>query len=311
VSRRDGPPNASALPLVTIVSPSLNQGPYIETAIESVLTQDYPRLEYMVVDGGSTDGTIETLRRYGDRLRWVSERDEGQAAAINRGFALGSGEILAWLNCDDYYEKGAVSRVVDCILHRPELMLIYGAARYVDAHGRDLGPCPEVEPFDLERLVHYGDIIAQPAAFFRRKAFEAVSGLDEALHWALDYDLWIRIGRRFPVLYVDELLACYRLTGANKTTRGGRARFDEIAAVGRRHGAGGLPTAFRIEQLAGAIRDAPSLFRQARWSEAFRTVARGIGDVLSSTRAVRALLGALLRRLSLSGSPRPRAGAPR
>jgi len=197
VPRPAGHSDASSLPLVTIVSPSLNQGQYIEEAIRSVLAQDYPRIEYIVVDGGSKDGTIQALKRFGDGLRWISEPDTGQAAAINKGLAMGSGEILAWLNCDDYYEAGAVSRVVRHFVDRPDLMLVYGDARFVDAGGRDLGPCRQVEPFDLDRLRLYSDFIVQPAAFFRREAFEAVSGLDETLHWAMDYDLWIKIGRRF------------------------------------------------------------------------------------------------------------------
>lgn len=308
--RPAGHSDASPLPLVTIVSPSLNQGQYIEEAIRSVLAQDYPRIEYIVVDGGSTDGTIQTLERYGDGLRWISEPDAGQAAAVNKGLAMGSGEILAWLNCDDYYEADTVPRAVRQFLDRPDLMLVYGDAWFVDARGRELGPCRQVEPFDLDRLVHYGDIIAQPAAFFRREAFQAVSGLDETLHWAMDYDLWIKIGRRFPVLYVPERLACYRLTGENRTTRGGQARFEEIATVGRRHGAGGMPAAFRIERLVSGVRDARSLAGQGRPGEALRTLGRGLASVVTSKRACRSLLTAAMGRLApLAGRGKTRGSA--
>jgi GT2 family glycosyltransferase len=308
------PPNrveARDLPLVTIVSPSLDQGAYIEATIESVLSQDYPRLEYIVVDGGSSDGTLDRLRRYEGRLRWISQRDEGQAAAINKGFAMGTGEILGWLNCDDGYEPGAITRVVRSLVARPDVMMVYGEARFVDAAGRDLGPCDLVEPFDLGRLVHWGDIVAQPAAFFRRTAFEAVSGLDETLHWTMDYDLWIRIGRRFPVQYVPERLAWYRLTGANKTLRGGQPRLAEIAAVARRHGAAGLPAAFRIEQLIGAVRGARRSLREAGLISTVRALGAAVGAVLASPLACRGLAAMTIGRLRSRGKPAPVAGGGR
>jgi GT2 family glycosyltransferase len=292
-------------PLVTIVSPSLNQGTFIEATIESVLGQGYPRLEYIVVDGGSTDGTLDTLRRYEGRLRWISGPDAGQAAAINRGFAMGEGEILGWLNCDDGYEPDAIARVVRSFLDHPEAMMVYGEARFVDAGGRDLGRCDLVEPFDLDRLVHWGDIVVQPAAFFRRQGFEAVSGLDETLHWAMDYDLWIRLGRRYPVLYVAEPLAWYRLTGANKTASGGEARLAEIAAVGRRHGAGGLPAAFRIEKLVRAVRGARQSLREAGTIATVRSLGSAVGAVLSSGLACRGLAAMAVGRLLTRGARAP------
>lgn len=302
-SRIDAPDR----PLVTIVSPSLNQGTYIEATIESVLSQDYPQLEYILVDGGSTDGTLDKLRRYEGRLRWISEPDAGQAAAINKGFAMGSGEILGWLNCDDGYEPDAIARVVRSFLDHPEVMMVYGEARFVDVAGRDLGRCDLVEPFDLDRLVHWGDIVVQPAAFFRRVGFAALSGLDETLHWAMDYDLWIRLGRRHPVLYVPERLAWYRLTGANKTASGGEARLAEIAAVGRRHGAGGLPAAFRIEKLVGAVRGARQSLREAGVMATLRSLGAAVGTVLASRLACRGLVAMAVGHLRPRGARAPMA----
>ncbi len=287
----------SAQPLVTVVMPSLNQGRFIAAAIDSVLDQGYPRLELVVVDGGSTDGTLERLRGYGERIRWVSEPDAGQAAAVNKGVGMGHASILGWLNADDCYEPGALTRVVRHFAAQPGLMLVYGDARFVDEQGRELGPCRYVEPFDLGRLVHYGDVIAQPAAFFRREAFQAVSGLDESLHWAMDYDLWLKIGKRFPVAYVAEPLACYRLTGENKTTRGGQARFDEIAAVGRRHGARGLPAAFRVERMAAALRTGASLLRRGLPLPAARELLLGVVALATSPRAWGIVVRARLARL--------------
>ena len=291
-------------PTVSIVTPSLNQGRFIEDAIRSVLCQDHPRIEHIVVDGGSTDDTLPILRAYTGRIRWVSEKDAGQAAAINKGFRMSSGEVLAWLNSDDVYEPGAVSAAVRHLCENPELMLVYGDATLTDAAGHELGPCAHVEPFDLDRLVHHLDFIVQPAAFFRRQAFEAAGGLDESLHWTMDYDLWLKIARRFPVGYLPRKLARYRWTGGNKTSLGGFARFEEIERVGRRHGAGGLPTDFRIEKLALSVREARRRAGAGELGSAVRLLASGVGTVLSSRRAMRRLASLLIpsrrRRLEIS-----------
>lgn len=276
-------------PLVSIVTPSLNQGAFIEETIRSVAEQDHPRLEHIVVDGGSSDETIRILERYRPRLRYVSEPDAGQAAAINKGFRSSKGEILAWLNSDDVYEPGAVSAAVAFLGERPDLMLVYGDATLVDAQGRVIGPCANVEPFDLDRLVHHLDFIVQPAAFFRREAFEAVGGLDESLHWSMDYDLWLKIARRFPVAYLPHKLARYRWTGANKTSRGGLDRYDELERVGRRHGAGGLPADFRLEKLALLLREARRRARDGELLSAAGLALAGAGTVLSSSRALKRL----------------------
>ncbi len=297
---------AAALPVVSIVSPSLNQGPYIEDTILSVLAQDYPRIEYVVRDGGSTDGSLAVLERYTGRVRWVSGPDAGQAAAINQGLRESTGEVLAWLNCDDTYEPGAVSAAVQYLRDHPEVMLVYGDATLTDARGTAIGPCAHVEPFALERLVHHGDIVVQPAAFFRREAFLAVGGLDESLHWTMDYDLWLKIGRRFPAAYLPRKLARCRWTGENKTSVGGFARLAEIERVGRRHGAGGLPAAFRLEMLALSLREARARAREGHLLAAAALGLRGTWAVVTSGRAVKSLAGALWRRLGARGNrPRP------
>ena len=234
-------------PLVSIVTPSLNQGRFIEDTIRSVLEQRYPRLEYVVVDGGSSDGTLPILQRYGGKLRWVSEPDRGQGAAVNKGLRLTSGDIVGWLNSDDVYEPGAVAAAVDYLGQQPNTAMVYGDATHVDEKNEEIGPCAYVGPFDLDRLVHESDYIVQPAAFFRRSAFEAVGGLDESLHWGMDYDLWLKIARRFRIAYLPRKLARYRQTGQNKTALGRFDRFEEIKRIGLRHGAGGLPATFAVD----------------------------------------------------------------
>jgi glycosyltransferase involved in cell wall biosynthesis len=288
---------ADGRPLVSIVTPSLNQGRFIEDTVKSVLGQDYPRVEYLVVDGGSTDQTLDVLRRHDGALRFVSEPDAGQAAAINKGFRATSGEILGWLNADDLYEPTAVSEAVAYLRANPETAMVYGDARHVDAEGRDLGPCSYVEPANLERLIHEVDYIVQPASFFRRSAFEAAGPLDESLHWALDYDLWIKIARRFPIGYLPRPLARYRLTGENKTALGRFDRFAELDRVGRRHGAGGLAAVFRVEYFWLCIREARSLALAGRLGPAARMAGRAAAALLGSPRAVRYFLHLCLAKL--------------
>jgi len=274
-------------PLVSIVTPSLNQGRFIEDTLRSVLSQDYPRIEYLVVDGGSTDGTIAILGRYDAKLRWISEPDDGQGAAINKGLRLTSGEIVGWLNSDDVYEPQAVSAAVAHLRQHPETALVYGDATLIDVESNDIGPCSHVEPVNLDRLVHEGDYIVQPAAFFRRSAFAEVGGLDESLHWALDYDLWLKIARRFPIAYIPRKLARARQTGENKTVVGRFDRFAEIEEIGRRHGAGGLPAGFKVDKFWLCVREARQLLVKGSFPAATRMALRGAVTLLGSPGSLR------------------------
>ncbi len=236
------------LPRVSLVTPSYNAAPYLRAAIDSVLAQDYLDIEYLVMDGGSTDGTLELLRGYGEKVRWISEKDQGQADAIARGFEQTTGAILGWLNADDVLKPGAVRTAVDTFLANPGTALIYGNADFIDVAGRTLGACTVVEPYSLHRLIHYGDYIIQPAAFFLSKAYEAVGGLDKTLNWAMDWDLWIRLAQGYDVVYIEKQLASYRWLGSNKTAEGGFERLEEVEMVARRYGCNGLPAYFRLER---------------------------------------------------------------
>lgn len=224
-------------PLVTIVTPSYNQGKYIESTIESVLSQHYPNIEYIVVDGGSTDNTLEVLRKHDNLLKWISEKDRGQADAINKGFRMAKGEILAWLNSDDIYLPGAVSKAVSFLVDHPEVMMVYGEGYMIDAEGAVKRRFPFTEPkFDLGKLIYYGDYILQQSTFFRRSVFDTIPMLDESLQWTLDWDLFIRIGKRFRVEYIPEYLGCIREHEVAKSTIGGHRRFREIVRTIRKHG---------------------------------------------------------------------------
>ncbi len=257
------------LPLVSIVTPSLNQAEFIEETILSVLGQDYPNLEYLVVDGGSGDGTVDVLRRHEGRLlRWTSGPDDGQSDAINRGFAATSGEIIAWLNADDRYMPGAVTAAVEAFAEDPALDLVYGQAVFIDRAGRSLDSVRHGDEWSIGNLINRTNFVQQPAAFFRRTAFEAVGGLDVDLHYVMDYDLWIRLGSRGGVRYLPEVMAEVRMYAETKTQSGGLPRLGEMERMIRRYGRSWVPTGFEPEMLRALLRASGSSARRGRFREA-------------------------------------------
>jgi glycosyltransferase involved in cell wall biosynthesis len=225
-----------SLPLVSIVTPSFNQARYLEATIRSVLEQDYPNLEYLIVDGGSTDGSLEIIQRYADRLAWwVSERDQGQTDAINKGFARARGEILAWLNSDDTYLPKAISEAVAFLQAHPEAGMVYGDASLVDDSGNLLGRFPARQT-DYRRLRRGYVHIPQQASFFRTSLWRQVGPLDPSFYFAMDYDLWVRIARRAPLYYTPRLWANFRLHDAGKSVVSDDRCWPEMLRVHRRDG---------------------------------------------------------------------------
>jgi glycosyltransferase involved in cell wall biosynthesis len=219
-------------PLVSIITPSLNQGRFIRDTIESVFSQDYPRLEYIVIDGGSTDDTLDILRSYGDRLTWRSAPDAGQADAVNSGFRLAKGEILGWLNSDDTYHPGAVKAAISHLAANTDTAMVYGDACYIDEKNAVTGTYP-TEDFDMNRLAA-ACLICQPTAFIRRAALETVGMLDPALRYCMDYDLWIRLGARFRIDRIARFLANSRRYPETKSWSHRDQLFEEIYAVAER-----------------------------------------------------------------------------
>jgi glycosyltransferase involved in cell wall biosynthesis len=202
-------------PLVSIVTPSFNKGSFIEETILSIRNQDYSHIEHIVMDGGSKDGTLDILRKYEDRLTWISEPDKGQSDAINKGWRLAKGEIIAYLNADDTYTPGAVEAAVRFLADHPDVDLVYGKCSIISDQGRVIGECGE--PYTLAGLVAGPNPIPQPAAFFRRRVLDEVGYLDTGLHMAMDHDLWVRIGSRFSIAYTPHTLASFRLCAGTKT----------------------------------------------------------------------------------------------
>ncbi|MFN2214379.1 MAG: glycosyltransferase family 2 protein [Anaerolineales bacterium] len=196
-------------PLVSVITPSYNQAQYLEDSIESVFAQDYPSLEYLIADGGSTDGSIEIIRKYESQLAWwVSEADEGQAAAINKGMAQAQGEIVAWLNSDDLYLPGAIKEAVRAFQENPRVKMVFGNAITIDAQGVPLKELVFPD-WELEDLIGFR-IICQPAVFMRREVYRQVSGLDPRYHFMLDHHLWIRIASTGSILHRDSFWAAAR-----------------------------------------------------------------------------------------------------
>ena len=230
-------------PLVSIITPSYNQGAYIEETMKSVLGQNYSNMEYLVVDGSSSDGTLDIFRKYESKIRWLSEKDEGQADAINKGIRMTKGDIIAWINSDDILLPGAISKVVNCFFNHPEAALIYGKSYFIDTGGKTIGKYP-TETLNLKRLAMF-NFICQPSAFFRRQIFNDVGGLNTSLQYTMDYDLWIRIVHKSPVKYLPEFLSGYRLHPSSKTV-------DQEQGLSNQKE--GLETAFKYYRWAPATR---------------------------------------------------------
>jgi len=227
----------SEQPLVSIVTPSFNQVKYLEETIRSVLEQDYPRIEYIVIDGGSTDGSVEVIRKYADRLAyWVSEADRGQTDAINKGFATAHGSILAWLNSDDTYQPGAVSEAVAYLQNHPNIGMVYGDLDFIDEQSKIIGKFSAAQT-NLEKLRRGFVHIPQPASFFRAEHWRKVAPLDPTFYFAMDYDLWVRLARVTDFQYLPgNTWANFRLHSDAKTVAADDRCWPEMLRVHYRDG---------------------------------------------------------------------------
>ena len=208
------------LPLVSVVTPVMNQVEYIEEAICSVLEQEYPHIEYIVVDGGSTDGTLEILQNYGDKIRWLSEPDNGQSEAINKGLRMAKGQILAWLcGADDLYMPYTVRRVVEYMQEHPDVAMVHGPGQYVDPEGNVI-MTRRGGDFGLDKLISVNTIM-DPSVFFRREVLDQVGFFDESLHYVMGWEYWVRVAMAgLKIDYIpDRVLAQAREHSDSKTIK--------------------------------------------------------------------------------------------
>ncbi|MBK9007352.1 MAG: glycosyltransferase [Anaerolineae bacterium] len=224
------------LPIVSIITPSFNQARYIEATVQSVLAQDYPRIEYIIVDGASTDGTVDILKKFEGRIAsWVSEPDKGQTDAINKGFARAKGDILAWINSDDTYEAGAVGAAVKFLQGHPDVGMVYGDCNFINESGRVIGKFNSAQTD--ERLLRQGYVhIPQQTAFFRADLWRQVGPLDPSFYFAMDYDLWTRLAARSRIQYVPQTWANFRLHTSGKTIVADDRCWPEMVRVHYRDG---------------------------------------------------------------------------
>jgi glycosyltransferase involved in cell wall biosynthesis len=227
------------LPLVSIVTPSFNQAPYLEATIRSVLEQDYPRIEYIIVDGGSADGSVGIIKKYAPKLAWwVSEVDKGQTDAINKGFGRARGQVFAWLNSDDTYEPGAVSAAVKYLREHPDVGMVYADCNFIDGQGRLIGKFGAAQT-DFKRLRQGYVHIPQQTMFFRAGLWHVVGPLDPSFYFAMDYDLWVRIAARAPIHYLEgQTWANFRIHKVGKTIAADDRCWPEMLRVHYRDGGG-------------------------------------------------------------------------
>jgi len=222
--------------LVSIVTPSFNQAQYLPKTIESVLNQDYPNIEYILIDGGSGDGSVDIIRKYENRLSgWVSEPDQGQTDAINKGFQRSQGDIFAWLNSDDTLLPGAVSEAVAYLQRNPSVGMVYGDTNFIDQHGKIIGKFPARQT-DYRRLKQGYVHIPQQAAFFRGNIWRQVGPLDPSFFFAMDYDLWVRIAAVSEIVYLKRTWANFRLHSDAKTIASDSRCWPEMLKVHYREG---------------------------------------------------------------------------
>jgi len=227
------------LPKISVITPSLNQAKYIERTICSVLDQHYPNLEYIIVDGGSVDGTLDILQRYQDRLTWISEKDQGQSDAINKGMSMATGDILAYLNADDVYEPDALETVARHFQDNPASLWLTGRCRIVDEDDHAVRSIITTYKNLLldrysYRLLLITNPVSQPATFWRRHAAEVCGPFDIHEHLAMDYEYWLKLGRTFAPLIIDEELACFRIHKESKTSSSFTKTFKQELLIARR-----------------------------------------------------------------------------
>ena len=274
-------PDGRQWPLISVVTPSLNQGKFIEETIRSVLLQGYPELEYIIIDGGSTDGSVELIKKYEPWLTyWVSEPDRGQSHAINKGWQRACGEILAWLNSDDTYNPGAIRCALEALRDNAAVGMVYSDMNYIDVSS-DVIYRVRSQPYQFHKLL-LDNYVTQSTVFVRREVLDAVGFLDESLHLIMDQELWLRIGRANAVAYLPgAVLANLRIYPETTSNRLLVARYTEGLRL--------LDMVFADQRLPEAVRQlrrkeygrcymrlASALVRKERYKEVIPWLTRAV-----------------------------------
>ncbi len=228
------------LPSISVITPTFNQGKFLEKTILSVLDQNYPSLEYIVIDGGSTDGTIKLLKGFGDRISWISEQDDGQTDAINKGLAIATGEVLGIINSDDLYEEGALTNVGKFFFENPRALWMTGKCRIIDLDGKEIRRLITLYKNFWLRLnminsLYVLNYISQPATFWRKKLVDQIGIFSETLHYAMDYDYWLRACQRTKLKVNFQYLAKFRIYSESKSGSGFIEQFEEEFSVAHRY----------------------------------------------------------------------------
>lgn len=283
-------------PLVSVITPSFNQGRYIQATIESVLQQDYTHIQYLVIDGGSTDNTVELLKTCADpRLVWISEKDSGQSSALNKGLRRAQGDYLTYLNSDDLLLPGVISQIVNHFQQNPQIDLVFGDGKYIDPNNKTL-IAYQSAPFDLAACVLDAQKFAQPGTFWRRKVTEKIGFFDENLHYRMDYDYWLRAAfAGFRLQYLPGERAAYRLHDESKTVvrRTVFAR-DWDVIVHRAFERNDLPPEIAVLKDEALERSDWALTKLAWLEKRYDDARPKLGHYLSGQRKGRRLLAALM-----------------
>ena len=226
---------------ISIITPSFNQAAFIERTIQSVLNQNYPDLEYIVMDGGSTDGTLEILQKYSDKIIWKSERDNGQSDAINKGLRMATGDIVAYLNSDDTYEPGALKKVANFFENNPDKFWVYGKCKIINANDQEIRrPITAyknwlLKNYSYSRLLSE-NFISQPATFWRRQIHAPVGFFNEKEHYCMDYEFWLRLGRLYPAGVISDYLANFRYYADSKSGGVNEKQFQDELRLAKKFG---------------------------------------------------------------------------